>query len=117
VTRPGLLLRLEGAAAAAAGLLVYFHHGYPWWLLVLLILAPDLTFLGYLGGPRIGAAFYNSAHTYTVPLALAAVGDFAQSGAAITVALVWIVHVGGDRALGYGLKYATAFKHTHLGRV
>jgi Domain of unknown function (DUF4260) len=117
VTRPRLLLRVEGAAAAAAALLVYFHHGHTWWLLVLLILVPDLTFLGYLGGPRIGAAFYNSAHTYTVPLALAAMGDFAQSGAAIAVALVWIVHVGGDRALGYGLKYPTAFKHTHLDRV
>jgi Domain of unknown function (DUF4260) len=117
VTRPRLLLRVEGAAAAAAALLFYFHHGHPWWLLVLLILAPDVTFLGYLRGPRIGAAFYNSAHTYTVPLALAAVGDLAQSGAAIAVALVWIVHIGGDRSLGYGLKYPTAFKHTHLDRV
>jgi hypothetical protein len=117
VTSPRLLLRVEGAAAAAAALLVYFHHGHPWWLLALLILAPDLTFLGYLGGPRIGAALYNSAHTYTAPLVLVAVGDFVQSSAAVAVALVWIVHVGGDRALGYGLKYPTAFKPTHLERV
>jgi Domain of unknown function (DUF4260) len=117
VTRPRLLLRLEGAAAAAAALLVYFHHGHPWWLLVLLILAPDLTFFGYLGGPRVGAALYNGAHTYTAPLVLVAVGDFSQSRAAIAVGLVWIVHVGGDRALGYGLKYSTAFEHTHLERV
>jgi Domain of unknown function (DUF4260) len=117
VTRPRLLLRLEGAAAAAAALLVFFHHGQPWWLLAVLILVPELTFLGYLRGPRIGAAFYNGAHTYIAPLVLVAVGDFVQSSAAIAVGLVWLVHVGGDRALGYGLKYPTAFKHTHLERV
>jgi Domain of unknown function (DUF4260) len=25
-------------------------------------------------------------------------------------------HIGLDRALGYGLKYSTAFGDTHLGR-
>jgi Domain of unknown function (DUF4260) len=117
VIQPRLLLRLEGAAAAAAALLVYFHHGHPWWLFVLLILAPDLTFLGYLGGTRVGAAFYNCAHTYAAPIALAAAGDFAESRTAIAIALTWIVHIGVDRALGYGLKYPTAFKETHLGRI
>ena len=117
MTRPLLLLRLEGAAAAAAALVVYFHHGHPWWLLVLLVLVPDLTFAGYLAGPRIGSAFYNTAHTYSVPLVLLAAGDLARSTAAIAVALIWIVHIGGDRALGYGLKYPTAFKDTHLERL
>lgn len=117
MTRPRLLLRVEGAAAAAAALLVYFHHGHPWWLLLLLILLPDLSFVGYVGGPRLGAAFYNSAHTYTAPLVLLAAGDLEGSSAAIAVALIWIIHIGGDRALGYGLKYPTAFKHTHLQRV
>ncbi len=35
----------------------------------------------------------------------------------IAVALVWLAHIGFDRALGYGLKYAEGFGFTHLGRL
>jgi hypothetical protein len=31
--------------------------------------------------------------------------------------LAWFAHIGLDRAVGYGLKYPTAFGDTHLGRV
>lgn len=117
MTRPLRLLRLEGAVAAAVALTAYFHYGHPWWLLVLLVLAPDLTFIGYAAGPRVGAAFYNAGHAYVAPLALLAAGALAPSSASVAIALVWIVHIGGDRALGYGLKYPTAFEDTHLGRL
>jgi hypothetical protein len=33
------------------------------------------------------------------------------------VTLIWIAHIGVDRALGYGLKYPSSFKDTHLQRV
>lgn len=33
------------------------------------------------------------------------------------VALIWLLHIGFDRAIGYGLKYPSSFKETHLGRV
>jgi hypothetical protein len=117
MTRPLLLLRLEGAVAAAVALTAYFHFGHPWWLLVLLVLAPDLTFVGYALGPRVGAAFYNAGHAYVAPLALLAAGVLAPSSACVAIALLWIVHIGGDRGLGYGLKYPTAFKDTHLERL
>ena len=65
----------------------------------------------------MGSAFYNAAHTYIGPLVLLAAGDFARSAAPVAVALIWIVHIGGARALGYGLKYPMAFKDTHLARV
>lgn len=32
-------------------------------------------------------------------------------------ALSWAFHVAVDRALGYGLKLAAGFEHTHLGRI
>jgi hypothetical protein len=117
VTRPWLLLHLEGAVAAAAALTVYFHDGHPWWLLVLLVLAVDVTLLGYLAGPRVGAAVYNAGHTYVGPLVLLVAGDLASSGTSVALALIWVVHIGADRALGYGLKYPSAFKDTHLQRV
>lgn len=34
-----------------------------------------------------------------------------------SVALIAVAHIGFDRALGYGLKYSSAFTHTHLGRI
>jgi hypothetical protein len=114
---PRLLLHGEGAAVAAAAVAVYFHADYAWWLLVALVLAPDLSMLGYLAGTRIGAAAYDAAHTYALPVVLAACGWIADAELAIQVGLIWVTHIGVDRALGYGLKYPTGFKDTHLQRV
>jgi hypothetical protein len=40
-----------------------------------------------------------------------------ESDVALQVSLIWLAHIGLDRAVGYGLKYPTAFKETHLQRV
>jgi hypothetical protein len=73
--------------------------------------------LGYLVGARVGAAVYNVAHTYALALPLAAAGLLSGQTAILAVALIWVAHIGLDRALGYGLKYPSAFGDTHLGRV
>jgi hypothetical protein len=114
---PRVLLRVEGAAVAGAAIALYFSEGYAWWLLLVLALAPDLSMLGYLGGPRVGAACYDAVHTYVGPVALAAVGVIAEADLAIQLALIWLTHIGVDRAVGYGLKYPTDFKDSHLQRV
>jgi len=114
---PRLLLHAEGAAVAAAAIAVYFDAGYVWWVLLVLALAPDLSAIGYIGGPRLGARCYDAAHTYCGPVVLAAIGVLADADAAIQVSLIWIAHIGVDRMLGYGLKYMSGFKDTHLQRV
>ncbi len=114
---PRWLLRLEGLAVFIAALIAYRATGAGWGLFALAILAPDLSMLGYLGGPRIGAALYNAAHSYLAPALLAAAGWWLASPLATSLALIWIAHIGFDRALGYGLKYAGGFGLTHLGRV
>ncbi len=114
---PRVLLRLEGAALAAGALILYRFAGESWLLFGLLVLTPDLSMLGYLAGPRIGAMAYNAAHTTVGPIALALIGLFVPSSPAIAIALIWLVHIGADRALGYGLKYADGFAATHLGRI
>ena len=111
------LLRAEGLAVLAASLALYFEAGYGWVLLVVLALAPDLSIAGYLGGPRVGAIAYDAVHTYVLPVALAAAGVLAGSNLAVQLALIWLVHIGADRTIGYGLKYRTDFKDTHLQRV
>jgi hypothetical protein len=114
---PRVLLRLEGLAVAAAAVAVYVHEGYSFWLFVALILVPDLSFGAYVAGPRVGAMIYNGAHTTVGPVALGAVCLVLGGGLEIEIALIWLAHIGVDRLLGYGLKYPTAFKDTHLQRV
>lgn len=114
---PRSLLHLEGLAVLVGALALYFDAGFGWLTLVVLFLAPDLSMLGYLGGPRVGALTYDLVHTYVGPVALGAYGVLGDSGSATRVALIWLAHIGLDRLLGYGLKYPTAFGDTHLQRV
>lgn len=114
---PRLLLRAEGLAVFAAAIGLYFRADYQWWLLPALALAPDLAMIGYSAGTRVGAAAYNSVHTYVLPVVLGFTGVLAESGLATKLALIWLAHIGLDRAVGYGLKYPTHFKDTHLQRV
>jgi hypothetical protein len=80
-------------------------------------LAPDLTMAGYAFGVRIGATIYNLGHTYPAVGAFWLIGHFTHASVALPFSLIWLAHIGFDRLLGYGLKYPTAFKDTHLGRV
>jgi hypothetical protein len=114
---PRLLLRLEGAALLIVAVAMFWHRDGSWWLFAILILAPDLSFLGYLAGPRAGAVAYNAAHATLAPLALAVLGLLAAVPTAIAIALIWLAHIGADRMLGYGLKYGAGFGFTHLGRI
>lgn len=86
----------------------------PLWLLVVLALAPDLSMIGYLAGPRVGSLSYNVMHTYTLPIALGALGYWTDVRIATLVALIWAAHIGADRLAGYGLKFDTGFNDTHL---
>jgi len=114
---PRHLIRAEGIAVAAAAIVLFFHEGYPWWVLVVLALAPDLSAIGYVFGPRVGAASYDAFHTYVGPIVLGLAGVVWSNDAATMIALVWFTHIGIDRAVGYGLKYPTGFKDTHLQRI
>ncbi len=99
---------------AVAAVAAFVLTDQPWWLLGVLALAPDVGMVGYVFGPRVGAATYNALHVYVGPLALAGAGFWFGVDTALPVALVWIAHIGADRAMGYGLKRTTGFKHTHL---
>ena len=112
-----LIMRFEWAVVAAVAVVFYAWSGASWWLFGLLILAPDLSIFGYLGGPHIGAIAYNALHILIVPVLLLLVGYLSGHAVAIAVALIWIAHIAIDRALGYGLKLSTGFQDTHLGHI
>jgi hypothetical protein len=114
---PRVLLRVEGACIFAISIALYARLSETWWLFAILFLAPDLSFLGYLAGARVGAMAYNLLHTLAGPILLALAGLFVPYEPAMAVALIWLAHCGFDRALGYGLKYEAGFGFTHLGHI
>ena len=112
------LLRLEGLVLFAGATLVYSRSDAPWWLYAVLFLAPDLSFLGYLAGPKIGAWAYNAVHSTLAPIAIfLAIKLGSISAYFFPIALIWLAHIGFDRTVGYGLKYERGFGFTHLGRI
>ena len=114
---PKVLLHIEGLAVLVAACALYGHLGHAWWKFAVLFLAPDLSMVGYALGKQVGAAMYNAAHTYTAPLLVWALGHYAHASVFEPLCLIWVAHIGFDRLVGYGLKYGTDFKATHLGRV
>jgi hypothetical protein len=111
------VLRLEGACVLIAALLVYSNLGYSWGTFALYFLVPDLSLLGYLISSRFGAITYNLAHSYMGAVICLVTGVLLPSHLLQCAGLIWCAHIGFDRALGYGLKYATGFSYTHLGRI
>jgi len=111
------LLRLEGIALFCGMTLLYGVWDGSWWVYALLFFAPDISFAGYLAGPKAGAAIYNAAHSYMAPMALMTTGFALAAPLVLSIAMIWLAHIGFDRALGYGLKYFAGFGFTHLGRI
>ncbi|HKS20177.1 MAG TPA: DUF4260 domain-containing protein [Bradyrhizobium sp.] len=111
-----ILLRLEGLALFIGMTLLYDLWDGSWWIYLILFLAPDISFAGYLAGPKVGAIAYNAAHSYLAPSALMTVGFATASPLTLSIAMIWLAHIGVDRALGFGLKYFEGFSFTHLGR-
>lgn len=114
--------RLENLLVAVAILVAFVVTGAGWWWPLVAFLAFDLSALGYLAGPRVGAAAYNVVHSYLAPAALATAGLVLGSVGIdgfwpLFVAGLWAFHVAADRALGYGLKLVEGFEHTHLGLI
>jgi len=111
------LLRAEAFAVLVALIAMYAVRDADWGRFAALFLVPDLALLGYLAGPRTGAAAYNTTHSYVGPGILAAIAISGVAPAALPYALIWAAHCAFDRTLGYGLKYTTGFRHTHLGTI
>jgi Domain of unknown function (DUF4260) len=112
-----LILRIEGLVAFGVGVLAYARFGASWTTFLLFFMTPDLSWLAYLSGPKLGAASYNAAHSYIGALACVVLGVLQGWPGVLATGLIWVAHIGLDRALGYGLKYSTGFTDTHLGNI
>jgi len=117
LTKPSILLQLEGAAILILSTFFYHQLHAHWLLFAILFLAPDLFMLGYLANVRVGAVLYNLVHTLMTPAILLAIAFFAAKPQLFPFVLIWTAHIGFDHLLGFGLKYPTHFKDTHLQHV
>lgn len=111
------LLKLEQIAFFALGIFLFSQIGYSWWWFLGLFFVPDVSILGYLLNPKIGAFVYNIFHHYAVAVGLYFIGMYFQITEFQMIGSIFFAHSAFDRMLGFGLKYSDDFKNTHLGRI
>ncbi|MGM8366410.1 DUF4260 domain-containing protein [Virgibacillus sp. W0181] len=112
-----ILLHVEGLAVLALSLYFYGYSQFSWLWFFILLFSPDISMLGYLFNNRIGALVYNVVHTYSLSIGVVICGLILSSETILAIGLIWSSHIGMDRMIGFGLKYPTEFKDTHLNRV
>jgi len=110
-------IHIEGAFVFLASLYFYWQLGGGWGMFLLLLLVPDIAMIGYLKDKTVGLALYNLAHNYLFPLLVGMFGYSQGNETVMLIALIWVAHIGMDRTLGYGFKYPTDFKDTHISRL
>jgi hypothetical protein len=111
------LLKLEELALTALAIYLFTLLDFAWWWLPLLFFMPDLSMIGYIAGPRVGAYTYNFVHHKAVAVTVYVIGAFTGTAGLQLAGVILLAHSSFDRVLGYGLKYPDAFSHTHLGMI
>ena len=111
------LLQLEEIAQFVLGILLFATLDFSWWWFLILLLTPDIGMLGYLVNAKVGAYTYNLFHHKAIGIALMIFGYFYLREIVTLAGIIIFSHAAFDRILGYGLKYTTGFKHTHLGNI
>lgn len=111
------LLNVEGFAVFLLSLYFYYILHGNWLMFMVLLFTPDIFMLGYLVKKSLGATVYNIGHTYVTSAIVLALGLVLQNNLVILGAIILIAHISMDRTIGYGLKYKTNFKNTHLQKV
>ena len=114
---PSQILKTEEAFMLLLSYFLFTKTGIAIHWFFIFFLVPDLSMLGYLAGPRIGAFFYNLGHHKALAIALYLAGMYFTIPVLQASGLIMFGHSSFDRILGYGLKYPDSFQNTHLGRI
>lgn len=112
-----VIQRIEGLVIFLGAIYIFYLRGGSWLVGILVFLAIDLTMVGYTVNNKIGAYVYNLGHTFVVPSIIYIFARYFDNSLLSYLSLVWFAHISLDRALGYGLKYESGFKDTHLGTI
>lgn len=101
-----ILERLESLAIALASTYFYSLVGVGWVFYIAMILAPDISFIGYIYSKSAGTKSYNLVHNYIFSFLLVIIGILVNNPLITSTGLIFTAHVGFDRFLGFGLKKA-----------
>ncbi len=88
-----------------------------WWWFIVFILLPDVSMIGYAFGNKAGALLYNIFHHKGLGILLILIGYYLSITPIYISGVIIFGHSSLDRLFGYGLKYFTGFKFTHLGEI
>jgi ABC-type nitrate/sulfonate/bicarbonate transport system permease component len=110
-------IKLEELAQFLFSIYLFSLLPFAWWVYPVFLFAPDLSMVGYLAGPRVGAIIYNLIHHKAISLALIVLGFLLALPVVSLAGVILFGHTSLDRVLGYGLKYPDSFRHTHLGMI
>ncbi len=111
------IIKLEELAMFLCSILAFSTLPFAWWWFPLLILTPDISMLGYLVNNKAGAISYNFFHHKAVALSVLVIGYYLLNDYWLLAGVILFGHSSMDRTMGYGLKYFTGFKFTHLGAI
>ena len=111
------LLKLEELFMFVITIFLFSRMDFAWWWYPVLLFTPDISMLGYLLGPKLGAYAYNFIHHKALGVSIYALGILGASPALQLAGLILFGHSSMDRVFGYGLKHTDAFQHTHLGMI
>lgn len=110
-------IKLEELAMLILSIILFYRLEYSFWWYLALFFVPDVSFLGYIVSPKIGAFFYNLLHHKGIAIILYLVGLYFSNNLIQLIGIVFFGHSCFDRILGYGLKYSDSFNNTHLGKI
>jgi hypothetical protein len=110
-------LQLEELGLFLFGIYLFNQLDYAWWWFLVLILAPNLSMIGYVFGNKLGAFFYNLFHHRAIAVMIYLAGIYSSNNLIQLMGIILFSHSSMDRMMGYGLKYETGFKFTHLGEI
>ncbi|QJB32249.1 DUF4260 domain-containing protein [Chitinophaga oryzae] len=112
------LLNLEEVAMFLMAILLFnVRISYAWWVFPACLLLPDLSMIGYAAGNKVGAVVYNFFHHKGIALLVYLAGHLLGFEWLAFAGIILFAHSCMDRVFGYGLKYMTGFKDTHLGEI
>jgi hypothetical protein len=114
--KSSLVLRLECLLVLLITIFLYQELGGDWTTFTIVLIAIDLSMLGYIVNNHIGGLVYNIGHSYIIPRILLLTALVFNIRPLLLFAIIWNAHISLDRALGYGLKHES-FHLTHLGPI
>lgn len=109
------LLKLEELGQFLLSIIIFNQLDYAWWIFPTCLLLPDLSMIGYLANPKIGAWIYNFFHHKLIAVIVLFWGYWTNTPLLALTGVILFGHAAMDRVFGYGLKFDNNFKNTHLG--